>query len=89
MGVHGLWPLLEPVGRRVNIEALTNKKLAVGARSVLARAPNLVFLMLHCDLFSTDDQKLGEYIRSDIDRNESIYQNYNLHWLLVSCTALL
>ena len=30
MGVHGLWPLLEPVGRRVNIEALTNKKLAVG-----------------------------------------------------------
>ncbi len=30
MGVHGLWPLLEPVGRRVNIEALTNKRLAVG-----------------------------------------------------------
>ena len=31
MGVQGLWPLLEPVGRRVNIEALTNKRLAVGA----------------------------------------------------------
>lgn len=30
MGVQGLWPLLEPVGRRVNIEALTNKRLAVG-----------------------------------------------------------
>ena len=30
MGVSGLWPLLEPVGRRVNIEALTNKRLAVG-----------------------------------------------------------
>ena len=30
MGVKGLWPLLEPVGRRVNIEALTNKRLAVG-----------------------------------------------------------
>lgn len=25
-----MWPLLEPVGRRVNIEALSNKKLAVG-----------------------------------------------------------
>lgn len=34
MGVHGLWPLLEPVGRRVNIEALTNKKLAVGEEKV-------------------------------------------------------
>ena len=31
MGVQGLWSLLEPVGRRVNIEALTNKRLAVGA----------------------------------------------------------
>lgn len=30
MGVQGLWPLLEPVGRRVNIDALANKKLAVG-----------------------------------------------------------
>ena len=30
MGVTGLWQLLEPVGRRVNIEALTNKRLAVG-----------------------------------------------------------
>lgn len=30
MGVHGLWPLLEPVGRRINIEAITNKRLAVG-----------------------------------------------------------
>lgn len=31
MGVQGLWVLLEPVGRRVNIEALTNKRLAIGA----------------------------------------------------------
>eukprot|EP00891_Asterochloris_glomerata_P008709 jgi/Astpho2/8709/gw1.00128.118.1_t len=31
MGVHQLWSLLEPVGRRVNIEALRNKKLAVDA----------------------------------------------------------
>lgn len=30
MGVQSLWTLLEPCGRRVNIEALTNKKLAVG-----------------------------------------------------------
>ena len=33
MGVQGLWILLEPVGRRVNIEALTNKRLAVGERT--------------------------------------------------------
>ena len=31
MGVHSLWTLLEPVGRRVNIEAIQNKRLAVGA----------------------------------------------------------
>lgn len=30
MGVTGLWELLEPVGRRVNIEAISNKRLAVG-----------------------------------------------------------
>ena len=30
MGVQSLWQLLEPVGRRVNIEAIANKKLAVG-----------------------------------------------------------
>jgi len=30
MGVQGLWQLLEPVGRRVNIEALGHKRLAVG-----------------------------------------------------------
>ena len=30
MGVQSLWTLLEPCGRRVNIEALTNKRLAVG-----------------------------------------------------------
>ena len=30
MGVQGLWSLLEPVGRRVNIEAISGKKLAVG-----------------------------------------------------------
>ncbi|KAK9861414.1 hypothetical protein WJX84_011927 [Apatococcus fuscideae] len=31
MGVQGLWSLLEPVGRRINIEALSNKKVAVDA----------------------------------------------------------
>jgi hypothetical protein len=30
MGVKGLWTVLEPVGRRVNIEAISNKRLAVG-----------------------------------------------------------
>lgn len=34
MGVQGLWTLLEPVGRRINIEALANKRLAVGTSSV-------------------------------------------------------
>lgn len=32
MGVTGLWPLLEPVGRRVNIETLAGKKVAIGER---------------------------------------------------------
>lgn len=36
MGVKGLWQLLEPAGRRINIEALQNKKLAVGAQLPLA-----------------------------------------------------
>lgn len=31
MGVQGLWQLLEPVGRRVNIETISNKRLAVDA----------------------------------------------------------
>ncbi|KDD72694.1 XPG N-terminal domain-containing protein, partial [Helicosporidium sp. ATCC 50920] len=31
MGVHKLWDLLEPCGRRVNIEALTGKRLAIDA----------------------------------------------------------
>lgn len=35
MGVKGLWQLLEPAGRRINIEALQNKKLAVGAPLLL------------------------------------------------------
>ena len=34
MGVTGLWQLLEPVGRRVNIETLTNKRLAIGVHLV-------------------------------------------------------
>ena len=43
MGVTGLWPLLEPVGRRISIEALQNKWLAIGecpgvwSRAELAR----------------------------------------------------
>jgi DNA excision repair protein ERCC-5 len=31
MGVKSLWQLLEPVGKRINIEALQGKKLAIGA----------------------------------------------------------
>lgn len=30
MGVHGLWELLAPVGRRVSVETLAGKKLAIG-----------------------------------------------------------
>ena len=30
MGVHGLWTLLEPVGKPVPLETLENKILAVG-----------------------------------------------------------
>ncbi|XVE67965.1 hypothetical protein DITRI_Ditri09bG0030400 [Diplodiscus trichospermus] len=31
MGVHGLWKLLAPVGRRVSVETLAGKKLAIYA----------------------------------------------------------
>ncbi|XP_028124953.1 DNA repair protein UVH3-like isoform X2 [Camellia sinensis] len=31
MGVHGLWELLAPVGRRVSVETLAGKKLAIDA----------------------------------------------------------
>ncbi|KAL3833180.1 hypothetical protein ACJIZ3_007916 [Penstemon smallii] len=31
MGVHGLWELLSPVGRRVSVETLAGKKLAIDA----------------------------------------------------------
>ncbi|KAL3526027.1 hypothetical protein ACH5RR_014399 [Cinchona calisaya] len=31
MGVHGLWDLLAPVGRRVSVETLTGKRLAIDA----------------------------------------------------------
>ena len=30
MGVQGLWELLAPVGRRVSVETLSGKKLAIG-----------------------------------------------------------
>lgn len=30
MGVHGLWELLAPVGRRVSVETLAGKRLAIG-----------------------------------------------------------
>lgn len=30
MGVHGLWELLAPVGRRVSVESLGSRKLAIG-----------------------------------------------------------
>jgi hypothetical protein len=45
MGVKGLWPLLEPVGRRISIEALQNKRLAVGEQAQCARS---LRLQSHC-----------------------------------------
>ena len=41
MGVQSLWTLLEPVGRRINIEALANKRLAVGVWVALATTPSV------------------------------------------------
>lgn len=43
MGVKDLWQLLEPVGRRINIEALTNKHLAVGT----IRGHHLLFAAMY------------------------------------------
>ncbi|KAK9826114.1 hypothetical protein WJX81_004563 [Elliptochloris bilobata] len=52
MGVTGLWTLLEPVGRRVNIETLTNKRLAIDAS-----------IWLHQFLAAMRDQR-GEVIHN-------------------------
>lgn len=46
MGVKDLWQLLEPVGRRINIEALTNKQLAVGAFHVFQFEPSFMRTLL-------------------------------------------
>jgi DNA excision repair protein ERCC-5 len=42
MGVQSLWTLLEPVGRRINIEALANKRLAVGMIRFSEKVPLLL-----------------------------------------------
>ncbi|XP_061337655.1 DNA repair protein UVH3 [Gastrolobium bilobum] len=36
MGVHGLWELLAPVGRRVSVETLAGKTLAIGIPSTIS-----------------------------------------------------
>lgn len=40
MGVQGLWELLAPVGRRVSVETLANKRLAIG--NSLRRSTSIV-----------------------------------------------
>ena len=47
MGVTGLWPLLEPVGRRVNIETLAGKKVAIGEFFVRRRLDRISGAALH------------------------------------------
>lgn len=47
MGVHGLWELLAPVGRRVSVETLAGKKLAIGTTTQIPNPnpnPNPSFL---------------------------------------------
>lgn len=44
MGVQGLWELLAPVGRRVSVETLAGKKLAIGNNYSL---PILTLILLH------------------------------------------
>ena len=55
MGVKGLWPLLEPVGRRVNIEALTNKCLAVGGQFLTCYPTPLALLTSLSSLIAAKD----------------------------------
>lgn len=40
MGVHGLWELLAPVGRRVSVETLAGKKLAIGTPLTSSHTPS-------------------------------------------------
>lgn len=43
MGVQGLWDLLAPVGRRVSVETLAGKKLAIGNLSSFNPNPNYIY----------------------------------------------
>ncbi len=55
MGVHSLWSLLEPCGRRINVEAIGNKLLAVGELGrvlLLVRAPRPQWAILEGPLRS-------------------------------------
>ena len=65
MGVKGLWPLLEPVGRRVNIEALTNKRLAVGMHHMQnkTRMGLEKIIFVYCDKLSVATPGDGEVLR--------------------------
>lgn len=47
MGVSGLWTLLEPVGKRVNIKSLAGKTLAVGMDYMTVL--NCPICMPYCD----------------------------------------
>lgn len=48
MGVTGLWSLLEPCGRRVNIETLAGKRIAVGECCCCWCVPHAVDVLTRC-----------------------------------------
>lgn len=86
MGVHGLWELLAPVGRRVSVETLAGKKLAIGTNISLLTSLN-DFQKISCGLrfflwvcFSIEDASIWmvQFIKAMRDDKGEIVRNAHL-----------
>ncbi|RRT76349.1 hypothetical protein B296_00030179 [Ensete ventricosum] len=84
MGVQGLWELLAPVGRRVSVETLAGKKLAIGTL-VLLDFPSLptafliaIPLLLLCLLFADASIWMVQFMKAMRDDKGEMVLNAHL-----------
>ncbi|PON52042.1 XPG/Rad2 endonuclease [Trema orientale] len=85
MGVQGLWELLAPVGRRVSVETLAGKKLAIGnaLRLQTLTLASMVALPPHCGLiceFSWTDASIWmvQFMKAMRDEKGDMVRNAHL-----------